>query len=178
VRFWADPDGRRFHDAYFSQNEGLWTHGDFVRLYDRGTARILGRSDGVMNIRGIRIGPAEIYQVLQAFPEVRASMAVEQADPRDPGGSRMVLLVVMREGAILDRPLTLRLKKEISVRLSLAHVPAIIAAVPDLPTTFSGKASEKAARDALNGRPIVNLAALRNPGSLDAIRDLTRDRRD
>ncbi|MBM4394783.1 MAG: acetoacetate--CoA ligase [Deltaproteobacteria bacterium] len=170
VRFWNDPEGKRFHDAYFAQNEGVWTHGDRVVLTGRGTARVLGRSDGVLNVRGIRIGPAEITTVATTFEQVRAAMALEQAAPREPGGSRLVLLLVMAPGAALDRPLVLRIKKELSTRCSMNHVPAVVAAVPDLPATFNGKVSERAARDVLNGRPVENLAALRNPESLDAIR--------
>jgi acetoacetyl-CoA synthetase len=170
IGLFGDPDGRRFHDAYFSQNPGVWTHGDYVQLTDRGTARILGRSDGVLNVRGIRIGPAEIYHVLQDFPEVAEAMAVEQAAPNEPGGARLVLLVVLRGGAQLDRPLTLRIKKELSRRASAAHVPGVIAQVKELPTTFSNKRSEKAARDVLNGRPATNAGALNNPDCLEEIR--------
>jgi acetoacetyl-CoA synthetase len=166
----GDPEGRRFHEAYFSQNEGVWTHGDYIELSERGTARILGRSDGVLNIRGVRIGPAEIYHVLQDVPEIAEAMAIEQSAPAEPGGTRLVLLVVIREGAVLDRPLTLRIKKELSRRASPVHVPSVIAAVPELPTTFSGKRSEKAARDVLNGRAATNVAALKNPGSLDVLK--------
>ena len=170
VCLWNDAGGEKFHQAYFSQNAGVWTHGDFIRLGEGGAARILGRSDGVLNIRGIRIGPAEIYAVLQAFPEVRQAMALEQAAPREPGGTRLVLLLVMREGVVLERPLVLRIKKELSVRCSMAHVPAAVAQVDELPTTFNGKVSERAARDALNGRLVTNLQALRNAACLDAIR--------
>ena len=39
-----------------------------------------GRSDGVLNIHGVRIGPAEIYRALRDVPEVREAMAVEQRE--------------------------------------------------------------------------------------------------
>ena len=165
-----DPDGGRFHDAYFAEHDGVWTHGDYIELTDRGTARILGRSDGTLNVRGVRIGPAEIYRVVQTIPGVREAMAIEQAAPREPGGSRLVLLVVLAPGTELDRALTLRMKKELSQRASPNHVPAVIAQVEALPTTHSGKRSERAARDAINGREVVNAAALKNPELLDALR--------
>ena len=170
VGLYHDPDGSRFHEAYFSQNAGVWTHGDLVELTDRGTARILGRSDGTLNVRGVRIGPAEIYQIVLGIEGVAEAMAVEQSAPGEPGGSRLVLLLVLGDGKVLDRPLTLRIKKELSQRGSPNHVPAVIAQVTGLPTTHSGKRSERAARDALNGRPVVNLGALRNPDSLDELR--------
>ena len=165
-----DPGGSRFHEAYFAEHEGIWTHGDFIELTDRGTARILGRSDGTLNVRGVRIGPAEIYRVVQAIPGVREAMAIEQEAAREPGGTRLVLLVVLAPGAELDRALTLRIKKELSQRASPNHVPAVIAQVEALPMTHSGKRSERAARDALNGREVVNAAALKNPEILDALR--------
>lgn len=171
VAFFGDPDGARFHAAYFAQNEGVWTHGDFIELTSRGSARIHGRSDGVLNIRGIRIGPAEIYQILTHVPEIAESMAIEQRREDEAGGCRLVLLVVLKAGLTLDRPLTLRIKKELKERGSAVHVPSVIAQVAELPTTHSNKRSERAARDAANGDPVTNAGALKNPASLDAIRD-------
>lgn len=165
----GDADGARFHAAYFAQHEGCWTHGDFLRLEPDGSARVLGRSDGTLNIRGIRIGPAEIYGILHHVPEVVEAMAVEQRWAAAIGGSRMVLLVVLRDGLQLDRPLTLRIKKELSQRGSPAHVPAVVAQVSQLPMTLNGKRSERAATDRLNGDPVRNRAALRNPEALDEL---------
>lgn len=128
-----------------------------------------GRSDGVLNIRGIRVGPAEIYQILAGLPQISESMAVEQAAPGEPGGSRLVLLVVMRPGERLDEPLQLRIRRELRQQGSAAHVPAVILEVPELPVTHSGKRSERAARDALNGRPLINTEALRNPACLEPL---------
>jgi acetoacetyl-CoA synthetase len=165
----GDADGSRFHKTYFSENPGMWTHGDRVRLSPRGSARILGRSDGTLNVRGVRIGPAEIYQIVLGIPGIEQAMAVEQRAPREPGGSRLVLLVVLQQNLTLDRALTLRIKKELSQRGSPNHVPAVIAQVRSLPMTHSGKFSEKAARDVLNGQTSSNRAALKNPESLDEL---------
>lgn len=167
--FHGDSDGSRFHDAYFGQNEGIWTHGDFVAFTPHGGARLLGRSDGVMNIRGIRVGPADIYAVLQQFPEIRDSLAVEQASPAIQGGSRIVLLLVLRSGHSLDGALAVRIRKAIGQQCSPAHVPAVVADVAELPVTFSGKRSEAAARAAVNGEAAVNRDALANPDCLGAI---------
>ncbi len=171
VGFLGDPDRAKFHAAYFAQHPGVWTHGDFISITERGTARILGRSDGVLNVRGLRIGPAELTSIVQDAPEIAEAMAIEQRAPDEPGGSRIVLLVVMRPGHELTRPLTLRLKKELKTRASAAHVPSVIAAVPALPVTFNGKRSERAATDAANRVPIKNLTGLKNPECLDDIRN-------
>jgi acetoacetyl-CoA synthetase len=162
----GDEDGSRFHDAYFSQNEGVWTHGDLIEFDADGQARIHGRSDGVMNIQGVRIGPSEIYQALREVPEVAEAMAVEQ---RRDAGARLVLLVVLREGAALDPELVLRIRQTIGRRTTPLHVPELVAAVRELPVTHSGKRSERAGRDAVEGRAAANERALANPGSLAAI---------
>jgi acetoacetyl-CoA synthetase len=160
-------DGSRFHEAYFSQNEGVWTHGDLIEFDDDGQCRIHGRSDGVLNIQGVRIGPAEIYQALHEVPEVVDAMAVEQRLERE---SRLVLLVVLREGTALDADLTLRIRRAIAGHATALHVPRLIVAVPQLPVTHSGKRSERAGRDAVAGRAAVNDRALANPEALEQIR--------
>ncbi|TFV73351.1 acetoacetate--CoA ligase [Blastococcus sp. CT_GayMR19] len=169
--FLRDPDGSRFHDAYFADHAGLWTHGDLITIGRDGGARMHGRSDGVLNISGIRIGPAEIYRILRAMPEVLDSMAVEQLVGSD---SRLLLLVVLRPGAVFDDQLAARIRARLRTEGSAAHVPQVVVPVDELPTTHNGKRSERAARDAVNGAPVRNLAALKNPGSLDAIRDAVR----
>ena len=173
VGFLGDPDGVRLRDAYFAQHDGVWTHGDLVELTLReggqGTsAQILGRCDGVMNIRGIRVGPGEVYEVLStAVPEIAQAMAVDQDAPAEPGGKRLVLFIVPKPGIVLDRALALRIKRELRTRASMAHVPAIIVQVAELPVTFSGKPSEAALQDALSGRPVRNRDALRNPEAVE-----------
>jgi acetoacetyl-CoA synthetase len=169
VGFAADPDGSRFHKAYFSQNAGLWTHGDLIEFTKAGGARLHGRSDGSVNIRGIRIGPAEIYRILQDIPEVLEALAVEQRAENVPGGTRLVLLVVLRAGAVLDGALVARIRRELAQRGSGALVPDVVIRLDELPVTHNGKRSEAAARDAVNGRLITNRTALRNPTCLDTL---------
>jgi acetoacetyl-CoA synthetase len=164
--FLGDEDGSRFHDAYFAANEGVWTHGDLIEFDADGQARIHGRSDGVLNIQGVRIGPSEIYQALRAVPEVEEAMAVEQ---RRDEGARLVLLIVLRKGAELDRELSRRIRREIARQTTALHVPELVVAVDELPVTHSGKRSERAGRDAVEGREAGNARALANPDSLRQI---------
>jgi acetoacetyl-CoA synthetase len=162
----GDEDGSRFHEAYFAANEGVWTHGDLIEFDEDGQARIHGRSDGVLNIQGVRIGPSEIYQALNEVPEVREAMAVEQ---RRDWGARLVLLVVL-DGERLDSELVLRIRRTIGAQTTALHVPELVVAVAELPVTHSGKRSERAGRDAVEGRAANNRKALANPGSLEQIR--------
>ncbi|SAK51521.1 acetoacetyl-CoA synthetase [Caballeronia fortuita] len=177
--FLNDPDGERFHKAYFSANEGVWTHGDQIEFAPEGTARLHGRSDGVLVVRGINVGPDEIYRVLNDIPEIRDGIVVQQrmraadtaADaPGNAIGERLVLLVTLKAGARLTGTLIARIRRDLVRRTSAAHVPDVIAAVDDLPVTHSGKLTEAAVRNAVNGLDVTNAAALRNPASLDAIR--------
>src|SRR5262249_2340076 len=164
--FLQDPLGARFHATYFAQHEPSWTHGDLVEFTPEGSALVHGRCDGVMNVRGIRIGPAEIYRILHCIPEIREALAVEQTVPEELGGSRMILLVVLQPHRQLDQELIKRIQFELQRRASAAYVPDLIIEVSELPTTYSGKRSEKSARDALNGIAPTNAQALRNPASL------------
>ena len=166
--FLDDPDRSRFHDAYFAQNEGVWTHGDLIELDADGQARIHGRSDGVLNIQGVRIGPSEIYQTLRQVPEVAEAMAVEQ---RRPEGARLVLLAVLRDDTDLDAELGKRIRHEIAEQTTPLHVPELVVAVEALPVTHSGKRSERAGRAAVEGEAATNLRALANPESLRQIRE-------
>jgi acetoacetyl-CoA synthetase len=166
--FLNDPDGALFRRSYFAKNPGLWTHGDLISFDADGSARMHGRSDGVLNIRGVRIGPAEIYRVVLAVDGIAAAMAVDQDFPEGSGGS-LLLLVVMKEGVELSPAIASAIRRSLIETASPAHVPETILAVDALPTTHSGKQSEAALSDAVNGRPVRNLAALSNPQCLDAI---------
>jgi acetoacetyl-CoA synthetase len=166
--FFGDPDGSRFHAAYFSQNPGVWSHGDFARVTPNGGVRILGRCDGVLNVHGIKVSPGDIARVLLARPGIRDALVVEQAIGAE---SRVVALLVLADGVTLDAARVAELRRELAERLSAAHVPDLFIAVPELPVTHSGKLSESAARRAVSGRPVENEAALRNPQSLVAIRE-------
>jgi acetoacetyl-CoA synthetase len=168
-----DPGGVLFHDTYFKQNPGYWTHGDLIEVSAEGSVRMHGRTDGVLNVRGIRIGPAEIYRVLEGVPEVCDAMAVEQSVPDEIGGSRLVLLLVLMPGCELDERLRADIKRKLGLDGSAAYVPAVMLAVQELPTTYNGKRSERSARDALNGKEAANMLTLRNPQSLDPLREFS-----
>jgi acetoacetyl-CoA synthetase len=164
--FFGDADGSKFHAAYFSQNPGVWTHGDLVEFTPGGGARMHGRSDGIVNVRGTKLWPGEIYRVLARVPGIVDAMVVERRG--EP--SQLVALLVLAPGIALDPALASRVRREIASALTAAHVPDLLLDVPALPVTHNGKPSEAAARATVNREPPANLAALRNPECLDAIR--------
>jgi acetoacetyl-CoA synthetase len=169
VGFWNDPDGHRYHAAYFERFPGVWCHGDWMRFTSHGGAIIFGRSDATLKPGGIRIGTAEIYRQVEQLPEVLESLAVGQAWD---GDERIVLFVRLAPGATLDVALRKRINDRLREHASPRHVPARIVAVADIPRTKSGKIVELAVRDVIHGRPIANREALANPEALDLYRDL------
>lgn len=169
VMFWNDPDGERYHDAYFDEFKNIWAHGDWIEKTPHGGFIIHGRSDATLNPGGVRIGTAEIYRQVEQVPEIMESMAVGQDFD---GDVRVILFVVLREGAALDDALIDTVKKKIRFGASPRHVPAKIIAVPDLPRTKSNKITELAVRNIIHGRPVKNVEALANPEALEHFKSL------
>ncbi len=169
VGFWNDPDGRRYRAAYFERFPGVWTHGDWAEITPHDGIIIYGRSDATLNPGGVRIGTAEIYRVVEDFPEVLEAVCVGQ---EWEGDQRVVLFVRLRAGLTLDDELRQRIRRALRERCSPRHVPAKIIQVPDIPRTMNAKVSEIAVREVIHGRPVRNLGALANPEALDYFRDL------
>ncbi|HET6655096.1 MAG TPA: acetoacetate--CoA ligase [Gammaproteobacteria bacterium] len=167
VGFWNDPDGEKYRRAYFSRQPNVWSHGDFIEITPHHGVIIYGRSDATLNPGGVRIGTAEIYRQVEQVPEVLDSVAVGQ---RSDGDERVVLFVRLRDGLTLDDALRDRIKRQIRANTTPRHVPAVIAQVPDIPRTISGKISEIAVRETIHGRPVKNTDALANPESLAAFK--------
>jgi acetoacetyl-CoA synthetase len=167
VAFWNDPDGERYRAAYFEPWPSVWRHGDWAYRTARGGFVIEGRSDATLNPGGVRIGTAEIYRQVEACEEVIESLVIGQ---RIPGATdrdvRVVLFVRLREGVELTDELQARIRTRIRHGASPHHVPRIILQVADLPRTRSGKLSEVAVRDAVEGRRVRNVGALANPEAL------------
>jgi acetoacetyl-CoA synthetase len=169
VSFWDDPNGTRYHAAYFEAYPGIWRHGDWARLTEHGGLIILGRSDATLNPGGVRIGTAEIYRQVEQLPEVLESLVIGQEWQEDV---RIVLFVRLREGHTLDEALQERIRSRIREHASPYHVPRKILQVGDIPRTISGKITELAVRDIVHGRTVKNVEALANPGALDEYRNL------
>ncbi len=169
IGFWNDPDGKKYHSAYFERFENVWCHGDYAALTPRGGVIIYGRSDAVLNPGGVRIGTAEIYAQVDRLEDVIESLAIGQDWQNDV---RVVLFVRLRPDLTLDD--TLRQKIRIAIRSNTTprHVPAKIIQVADLPRTISGKLVELAVRNVVHGKPVKNVDALANPEALNYFRDL------
>jgi acetoacetyl-CoA synthetase len=169
VGFWEDPDGAKYRAAYFERFPGVWHHGDYALLTERGGLVILGRSDAVLNPGGVRIGTAEIYRQVEQLEEVLESLVIGQDWDNDV---RVVLFVRLRDGLTLDEALVNRIRDTIRANTTPRHVPAKVLQVPAIPRTLSGKIVELAVRNVVHGRPVKNTDALANPEALEFFRDL------
>jgi acetoacetyl-CoA synthetase len=164
IYFWDDPDGARYRAAYFERYPGIWRHGDFSRVSERGGVAIYGRSDATLNPGGVRIGTAEIYRQAETIEGIADSLVVGQ-DWR--GDVRVILFVKMAPGSALDDAMRDRIRKTIRANASPRHVPAKIIEVPDIPYTLNMKKVEIAVKRTIEGLPVPNRDALKNPESLE-----------
>jgi acetoacetyl-CoA synthetase len=168
IGFWNDPDGRKYHSAYFDRFPGIWHHGDFAEWTGHGGMIIHGRSDATLNPGGVRIGTAEIYRQVEQLDDIQESIVIGQDWE---GDVRVVLFVILSPGAVLDDRLRDTIRKRVRQGASPRHVPAVILDVADIPRTKSGKITELAVRDVVHGREVKNIEALANPEALDNFRD-------
>ena len=175
IYFWDDPKGEKYHNAYFDVYPGVWRHGDFIEINDRGGVTIYGRSDATLNPGGVRIGTAEIYRQVEGIPEIEDSLVVGQ-DWK--GDVRVVLFVKLAQGKTLTDELKNKIRTALRTNASPRHVPAKIVAVPDIPYTLNMKKVELAVKKVIQGQEVLNKDALRNPESLDyyaEIKELHQD---
>ena len=169
VSFWNDPEGKRYHDAYFDRFPNIWCHGDWIERTEHDGFIIHGRSDATLNPGGVRIGTAEIYRQVEQIAEVEESIAVGQTVHDD---ERIILFVRLKDGKKLDDELIARIKKQIKDGASPRHVPAKVIQVTDIPRTKSNKIVELAVREVIHGRPVKNIESLANPEALALYKDL------
>ncbi len=163
--FWNDPDGKKYHDAYFGFYPHTWRHGDWVIIHgDTGGITFLGRSDFTLKPSGVRIGPAEIYGIVERFTEIADSLVVGQ-DWK--GDQRIILFVKLAENLRMTKELKERINETLRKEASTRHVPTFIIQVPSIPYTFNMKKVESAVANLINGKPVSNRDAIVNSESLD-----------
>jgi acetoacetyl-CoA synthetase len=164
VGFWNDDDGERYRASYFADYPGVWRHGDWILFLPDGGSVIYGRSDATLNRGGVRMGTAEFYRVVERLPEIADSLVVDTGRLGTDG--RLVLFVVLADGASLDDALAGRIRSALRAELSPRHAPNEIHPVPGIPRTLSGKKLEVPVRKILLGTPLEQAAdpdSLANP---------------
>jgi acetoacetyl-CoA synthetase len=168
IYFWNDPDGTRLRESYFEKYPGVWRHGDWIEITERGTAIIYGRSDSTINRGGVRMGTAEIYGSVLAHEEIVDALVVDV--PREGTDGWMPLFVVLREGASLDEELVDRIRRGLREECSPRHVPNEVHQIAEIPRTLSGKVLEVPVKRILMGADADKVASrdsLANPRALD-----------
>lgn len=175
IYFWNDTDGSRLHESYFDVFPGIWHHGDYLKITERGTCVIYGRSDATINRGGVRIGTSEIYRAVDQVKLIANSLIVEVPDKY--GNSIVPLFVVMQADYKLTEDIKHIIKDKIRRQCSPRHVPTAIYEVMDLPQTLSGKKLEIPIKKILMGasaHDVVNLDSLANPEALDYFVELAK----
>jgi acetoacetyl-CoA synthetase len=175
IYFWGDDSGERLRDSYFSTWPGVWRHGDWIEITDRGTAIIYGRSDSTINRGGVRMGTSEIYRAVLSVDEVQDALVVDI--PREGEENWMPLFVVMKNGSELDDATVKAIRTRIREDCSPRHVPNEVIAIPAIPRTLSGKVLEVPVKRVLMGEPPERAASresLANPEAFDWFVDYSR----
>ena len=171
--FWNDPNGEKYKSAYFEYYPNVWRHGDYVVFHsDTQGITFYGRSDAVLKPSGVRIGTAEIYNVVERIEGIADSLAIGQ---NWEGEQRIILFVKLAAGAQLTDTLKDTVKKALKEKASPRHVPAIILEMPDAPYTLNMKKVESAVTNIIHGRPVLNRDALSNPQVLDYFEKIVLD---
>lgn len=177
--FWNDPGNKRYLESYFQEFPGVWRHGDFFKMNERGGCWVLGRSDSTLNRFGIRIGTAEIYRVLANIDEVMDGLIVNLDLPG--GRFFMPLFVKLRPGVQLDDALRQKINLSLRREYTPRHIPDKIYQVDDIPMTLSGKRMEVPVRKILMGVAVekaANKDTMANPRSLDFFVEYARTQTD
>ena len=168
VFLWGDTDGSRLRSAYFEYFPGVWRHGDWIRITDRGSVVIEGRSDATLNRGGVRMGTAEFYRVVEDVDGITDSLVVDTSTPDGEGD--LILFVVLADGADADTAAT-EVKSAIRSELSPRHVPGKVIPVPAVPRTLNGKKCEVPVKRILAGADVaqaISRDALADPAAFDA----------
>ena len=168
IGLWGDEGDARYRASYFETFPGVWRHGDWIEITDRGTAIITGRSDATINRGGIRMGTAEIYRAVLALDEVVDALVVDL--PREGTQGYMPLFVVLRDGLTLDDELAGRIRARVRDDCSPRHVPDEVRAVPAVPRTLSGKVLEVPVKRILSGEPVDRTLSRDSLADPDALR--------
>jgi acetoacetyl-CoA synthetase len=168
VFFWGDEDGSRLRGSYFDMYPGVWRHGDWIEITERGTAIIYGRSDSTINRGGVRMGTSEIYRAVLAVEDVTDALVVDV--PQEGQENDMPLFVVLRQGAELDDELVKQIRTRVREDCSPRHVPNSVRQIAEVPRTLSGKVLEVPVKRILMGEDPEKAASrdsLANPEALD-----------
>ena len=169
IKFWNDAENKKYKSTYFEKYKNVWHHGDFAKITNNGGFVIFGRSDTTLNPGGVRLGTAEIYNVVEKFEEIQESIVIGQSWKND---IRIILFIVLNKGYDLSDEIKNKIKNAIKTNASPRHVPSKIISISEIPKTKNGKLVELAVKQTVEGVEIKNLEALSNPDSLEQFKNI------
>ena len=169
IYFWKDKNNKKYINAYFSDYNKKWKHGDFILINDNYGVKIFGRSDSTLNPGGIRIGTAEIYQALNNIKYIKDSLVVGQMRGDD---ERIILFLIFDNNFDFNSSIKKEIKMQIRNYCSPKHVPNIILPIKDIPYTMNGKKVEIAVKKIINGFEVDNKESIVNPESLNYFKNI------
>jgi acetoacetyl-CoA synthetase len=169
IYFWNDTDDEKYHEAYFDHFPGVWRHGDFIRVTERGGIVVYGRSDATLNPGGVRIGTSEIYRVVESMQEVKDSIVVGLDKDND---IEILLFLVLNDSLKINDELRDKIQNQIKKELTPRHLPKRIYQINEVPVTLNGKKVELAVLKTIKGEEVKNKSALLNPDSLEQFKNI------
>ncbi|MBR9911396.1 MAG: acetoacetate--CoA ligase [Gammaproteobacteria bacterium] len=170
VGFWGD-DGSRYSASYFEKNPGMWTHGDWITIFDDFASVISGRSDATLNRGGVRLGTADFYSVVEDIAGVSDSLVVH-LDDSDGGMGLLILFVSGDVNEVSEAGLTGEIMRRLKSELSPRHVPDHVVWLRAIPRTLTGKKIETPVKKLLMGTPIDKVAAAGSLQNAEALHDI------
>lgn len=162
VALWNDPGHRKYRESYFDTYPGVWRHGDWVTITSTHGISVHGRSDATLNRNGIRIGSADIYDIVEDLPEIAEAMVIGVERP--DGSYWMPMFVVPAPGSVIDDETKDRICRRLRKEASNRHVPDDILTAPGIPHTRTGKKLEVPIKRILLGQPPTAVA---DPATVD-----------
>ncbi|MGF6887852.1 amino acid adenylation domain-containing protein [Nocardia sp. GAS34] len=126
----------------------MYRTGDLVRRRDHGELEFVGRADFQVKIRGIRVEPSEVDEVLSDHPDVDVALTVGSELPS--GATGLVSYIVGRAGTTPDAG---ELVTFAAGRLPDHLVPVLITVLDELPLTPVGKIDRAALPEPVFARP-------------------------
>jgi acetoacetyl-CoA synthetase len=172
---WGDQNGSRFRESYFEEFPGVWRHGDWVKITDRGSCVISGRSDSTLNRGGVRMGTSDFYRVVEDMDEVLDSLVVDTGSSDDTG--RLLLFLVIRGGLVLDDELRSTIRSRLRRELSPRHAPDEIHQISEVPRTLNGKKLEVPVKKILAGAAVeetISRDSMSNPECLQVFIEMAK----
>ncbi len=172
VYLWNDKNYELYKKSYFDYYKNVWRHGDFIKITDRNTVIIYGRSDATLNKNGVRIGTSDIYSIVEDIIEVKEALIV---GIEIKNGYYMPLFVV-KNSNIDDNLLKNKIKNEIKKYLP-RYLPDDIFFVNEIPKTLNNKKMEVPVKRILMGYNInkaINYGSVLNPESIKYFIELSK----